>query len=105
MAGSPGRAARAGEGTARRAADHPGGGGGRAAGGALDQASVGSTAMTREYRDPGAENTEAEWTFHRHVQMHPEVGDALRRRMQEYPEYRAWLEMLGGEVLPTLEGD
>ena len=58
--------------------------------------------MTGDDRDPGAESQPARWTFHRHLRTHPEVGDALRRRMQEYPEYRAWLEILGGEVLSTL---
>ena len=61
--------------------------------------------MSSEYRDPGAGSPQSRWTFAQHLRTHPAVGAALQRRMEEYPEYRAWLEMLGGEVLLALEGD
>lgn len=43
------------------------------------------------------------WTFSAYLEAYPEAQDVLRRRIEERPEYRAWLQNMGGTVLAILD--
>ena len=43
------------------------------------------------------------WTFRVYLEAHPETRDALRLRIEQHPEYRAWLREMGGVVLAALD--
>jgi hypothetical protein len=60
--------------------------------------------------DPGTDSEESaapDWTdgvLATFLDSRPDTRHALQRRVQEYPEYRAWFRMFAGDLLAVLEG-